>query len=765
MKSFVLSILGFCLAANLSLAADWSHWRGPGQNGVALDTNLPEKWSPVPGNPDSNLHWSAPYGGRTTPLILNNRVFIINKDGAGLTEQERVMCFSFDTGKLLWEYKFNVFHTDIVSVRLGWTTLAGDPETGNVYAHGTQGLLFCFDKDGKILWTHSLTEEFGRISGYGGRVTSPIIDENLLIIGMINASWGGQAIGRNRFVAFDKKTGQIVWWSSTGNQVKDTYYSCPVVTEIAGQRLLVSGGGDGGVHAFKVRTGEKVWSHLFGSGSVNCSPVVNGNLVFIGQGEENIGTNSQGRVICLDGSQVTKGEPKVVWQTDGIKAKFASPVFHQGRLYVCGEVGSLHCLDAADGKEIWKFQYGRNTKGSPVLADGKIYLPEVDSKFHILKPGESTCRRIHQHFFRGQGGEEVQLNGSPAIADGKIVFMTSHNLYCIGTKNGQGVPTSPVKEKPRAPNGEPAHIQIFPADAVIFPNSKQEIQAIAYDKNGNRLGPIEVAWSLAGPGAPEGAPPPMPGAPPAVPPPPIQAKLEQARGKTTSIQANSYPPAQFGRVLAKAGNLTGEARIRVAPILPYAPDFSKIPEKRTPGGWINCQGKFEIVKLPDGRQVLKKLVINPSPLAARANVFITTPDLANYTIEAEVLGKKVKDDLPDMGIIANRYSLILVGETQSLRLVSWDALPRVDKTITWKWEPETWYHMKLSFEQSGNQGVVRGKVWARGKPEPAAWTLEVTDPIPNVNGSAGIYANAKRILENQPGTEIFFDNVRVTPNK
>ncbi|MFZ9823365.1 MAG: PQQ-binding-like beta-propeller repeat protein, partial [Gemmataceae bacterium] len=336
MKMKHLTIATCLLFGGICQAGDWAHWRGPNQNGVVADKNLPDKWSPNPSTPDNNLLWKVPHGGRTTPIVLNKRVYLINKTGEGISEQERVMCFSLEDGKLLWEHKFNVFHTDIVSVRLGWTTLAGDPETGNVYAHGTQGLFFCFDKDGKVLWSKSLTEEYGRITGYGGRVTSPIIEGNMLIIGMINASWGDQAIGRTRFVAMDKKTGHVIWWGSTGNQVRDTYYSTPVVAEIGGQRLLISGGGDGGVHAFKVHTGEKVWSYLFGSGSVNCSPVVQDNLVFIGQGEENIGANTQGRVICLDGSQITNGQPKLVWQTDGIKAKFASPIIHEGLLYMCG---------------------------------------------------------------------------------------------------------------------------------------------------------------------------------------------------------------------------------------------------------------------------------------------------------------------------------------------------------------------------------------------------------------------------------------------
>src|SRR5262249_28389693 len=162
------------------------------------------------------------------------------------------------TGEKIWEQRFNVWLTAIVQARVTWTNLAGDPDTGNLYYHGVQGLLTCLDgKKGKVLWQRSLTEEFGRISGYGGRrppppLTSPVVDGDRVILGINNASWGEYARGGNRFVAFDKKTGDIVWWSSTGHRVQDSYQSSPVIATIKGQRLLISGGGDGGIHAFKV---------------------------------------------------------------------------------------------------------------------------------------------------------------------------------------------------------------------------------------------------------------------------------------------------------------------------------------------------------------------------------------------------------------------------------------------------------------------------------------------------------------------------------
>src|SRR5207302_187725 len=137
----------------------------------------------------------------------------------------------------------------------------------------------------------------------------------------------------------------------------------------------------GGVYGMKLNTGETVWTYTFGTGAINCSPVVNGPLVYIGHGEESPDNNELGRVICLDASQIDKGQPKLVWKKDGLKARYASPALdlENGRLYIPDEVGRLFCLDAKSGKQQWKYSFGLSSRGSPVLADGKIYIGEVSS--------------------------------------------------------------------------------------------------------------------------------------------------------------------------------------------------------------------------------------------------------------------------------------------------------------------------------------------------------------------------------------------------
>ena len=119
--------------------------------------------------------WQSEIGGRSTPIILNGRVYLNCRTAHNITDpkqrvhaQEQVVCWDANTGKIVWQDAFNVFETDIPQARIGWASMVGDTETGNVYVHSVSGLFRCYSGDGKLLWEHSLSEEFGRVSGYGG---------------------------------------------------------------------------------------------------------------------------------------------------------------------------------------------------------------------------------------------------------------------------------------------------------------------------------------------------------------------------------------------------------------------------------------------------------------------------------------------------------------------------------------------------------------------------------------------------------------------
>ena len=768
------------LAGPAATAADWIHWRGPLQTGYSAETNLPDYFE-VGEVGKQNLIWKAPFGGRSAPLVMGGRVFTIGGyDMSKPTEGERILGFDAATGAKLWEKRFNVFHADIVSSRLGWATLTADPAAGTIFAHTSGGFLYALDKDGKELWQRQLTEEFGRVTGYGGRIVSPIFDSGLVIIGMVNGSWGDQARGNGRFVAFDSKSGEVVWWSSPTEDVKSpsvslkgTYYSIPVAATINGQRLLITGGADGCVHTLKLRTGERVWSYHFSAGVVNPSPVVDGNLVYISHGEENPEGGAIGRVICVDASKVdpkTK-KPALVWENKKLARRFglASPALADGRLYVPDDASDLTCFNAKTGKVLWRQKYGTISRGAPLIADGKLYVFDVNAKLAVFKlKGDEEPEEMESVPFRKENGTGfVETHGTPIAVNSKLYFLTLENLYCVGKPDAavSPAPVPPVSvEKESAADAPPAGVRIYPADVAVKPGETVALTVKFLDANGREVkapADAKLDWSLPQPPLPPTAPK------GAAAPPALNAELKP-EGVAVKVTLGKLPRQQ-GTVAVKFGALTASARVRVAAVVPYKEDFEKVAVGGSPGGWVNAQGKFTVVE-KDGQKVLSKVNNDARPPIARANGYITMPSATNYTIQADLMGTEVTGKFADMGIVNSRYTLILDGKSDSAngkrqaRLVSWEAKPRVNKALEFDWQPNVWYTVKLTVEPGTKTGVAKAKFWKRGEAEPADWQITYEDPSPNREGAAAVYGYVSNATDAAAGSELFYDNVTITPN-
>src|SRR5206468_5999077 len=134
-----------------------------------------------------------------------------------------------------------------IYLRYATASPAIDPETGNVYLQGTQGIFAGFTPDGKPLWLHSLMEEYGRLTFPNARTASPLIDGDLVITRGITANWGAQGPAGDRFYAFDKRTGELVWASSPSDRPHDNSFSLPVLSWLDGQRVLYASAGDGSI--------------------------------------------------------------------------------------------------------------------------------------------------------------------------------------------------------------------------------------------------------------------------------------------------------------------------------------------------------------------------------------------------------------------------------------------------------------------------------------------------------------------------------------
>ena len=712
-----------------SFAADWPSWRGAAAVGVSGETGLPSKWS----QSGENLLWKAPIGGRSTPIVLDGRVCVITlAEPEDATKwQERVVCLDAETGKIRWEHRYNIFQTDIPHHRVGWASLAGDPETGYVYSHGVEGMFICFDRDGKILWSRSFGEEVGRISGFGGRTVDPVLDGNLVIVSFLTAGWGGNFIPRHRFFALDKSNGEIVWISTPGGQPKDTTYSVPVVRVIDDERLLITGNGDGGIYALQVATGKKVWAFPLSKRGINSSVLVNGHDVYGSHSEENVDASiAMGRLVHLNAGQVADGKPKEAWKVDGFTGGYASPAYHDGILYHVDNSANLVAFDAATGEQLWLHNIGIAQKASPIIVDGKIYVANVDGRFHTLKMnGRQPPDVLHVEEFKNPDGSATQINGSPAVANGRIYLLTASNLYAIGSKASASAPPKGANTvSNKAPAGAAAaQVQIVPAEVILEPGGARMFVARTFDAKGRLIGEAEAKWSLDG--------------------------LEGNVSPSGELRLSADSSFQGGLLVATVGDLKGTARVSSRPSVPFTEDFESYEEKAVPPGWNATRGRFEVAVV-DGNKVLKKPSKNRR--SWRTTVFFGDPGASSYVIEADLYGVQRGRWKPDMGLVSHRYTLAMMGPRKKLMIRTWlSEMDRFSKVIDFEWDADTWYHMKMKVDVEGDKATISGKVWKKGEAEPAAWTIEAVDTLPHTHGSAGIYGYS--------AADILYDNIKVTP--
>lgn len=226
-------------------------------------------------------------------------------------------------------------------------------------------------------------------------------------------------------------------------------------------------------------------------------------------------------------------------------------------------------------------------------------------------------------------------------------------------------------------------------------------------------------------------------------------------GLTGELEDNQFTPdksagAHAGTVTAQSGEMKATARIRVIPSLPWTEDFESVELEKIPTHWIGATNKF-FTREKDGNKILVKTPVQRG--LNRSNVYIGPSTMKDYEIQIDLMGTKDKRRLPDMGLIANRYTLDMQGRHQRLQIRSWASDLRMAKTIDYAWDTDVWYTMKMKVEVVDDKAMIYGKVWRKSEPEPNEWTITAEDPLPNREGSPGIYGYS--------ATVIYYDNLKV----
>ncbi len=342
MKAILLLLT---LALATAGRADWTHYRGPTQNGVSPETG----WA-VPAGPPKQL-WKANVGkGTSSVTTAGGRVFTMGNVG----DKDVVYCLDAKSGKVLWKHDYPMS----VDPKL----FEGGPRStpvidGNrVYALSHQGDLWCLDAGtGRKVWYKHYQQDFSGSRPDWGYSGSPLVAGNLLLCDV-----GGSGTST---VALDKATGKTVWKAGSDKGG----YASPVVASIGGAETILIIKAEALV-ACALKDGKELWrSPWKTSYDVNAAtPLVIGNdRVFISSGY------NTGCALL----QIRGGKASVLWRNKNLRAHINTPTVFQEHIYgIDGDTGggNLVCLNVSDGERAW---IEKSVKGGAVIQSaGKLIV-------------------------------------------------------------------------------------------------------------------------------------------------------------------------------------------------------------------------------------------------------------------------------------------------------------------------------------------------------------------------------------------------------
>jgi outer membrane protein assembly factor BamB len=387
----------------------------PARNMVADATHLPSRWDPATG---LNVKWTANLGSQSYggPVVAGGKVFVgtnnqLPRDPKIVGDRGIVMAFRAADGQFLWQ----AVHEKLSQGKVNDWPLQGICSTpaieGNrLYYVSNRAELVCAGTDhsgiaADFIWKLDMIGQLG-VYPHNQAASSPLVIDDLVYVVTGNGVDEGHvnipAPRAPSFLAADKHTGKVVWQSSLpGEKILHGQWSSPSYGVLDGRPQVLFPGGDGWLYALEPKTGKLIWRfdcnpkdavYTIGPGSTRngilAMPVIVGDLVYVAVGEDPEHGEGIGHLWALR----PKGEGDLtgkatVWHRGGedFHRSLSTVAVRDGLLFTADFSGYVYCLDAATGKPYWVYDSSGAIWGSPLVADGKVYVGNEDGDVTVLR--------------------------------------------------------------------------------------------------------------------------------------------------------------------------------------------------------------------------------------------------------------------------------------------------------------------------------------------------------------------------------------------
>ena len=408
-------------------SGDWPEFRGPWGNGMASvpgsnkSTGIPLHWSER-----ENVKWktSIPYKGWSTPVVMDNQVWLTTATLEG--HDFFVICIDAESGVILFNKK--LIHADNPEPLGNPLNSYASPtpviEPGRVYVHfGSYGTACLDTKTFDVLWKRDDLP----CRHFRGPGSSLVLYKNLLILTM-------DGVDVQYLAALDKTTGQTVWktdrtadWNDLDSDGKPRgegdlrkAYSTPLIIDVDGNKQMISVGAKA-LYGYDPVDGREIWKVNTKGFSGASRPVYGNGIAYMisGFGKTEL------LAIRVDGSgDVT--DTNIEWKTGKNMPRTPSMLLIDDLLFAINDSGSVTCLEASTGRQVWSNRIPGDYAASLLYADGHIYCFDMDGKTTVFRAASKfeilATNTLDSGFM------------ASAAVSGKALFLrTKTHLYRIET--------------------------------------------------------------------------------------------------------------------------------------------------------------------------------------------------------------------------------------------------------------------------------------------------------------------------------------------
>ena len=419
----VIAFIFVAVLNSVTAAENWPQWRGPALNGVSGEKNLPVRWSK-----SDNIAWKVdlPAWSGSTPIVWGDRVFLNvaedlrQRDGVNLF----LWCIDRTNGAILWRRPIGGGNHQERKQNMSSPSPVTDG--AHVFVMTGTGILKSFDFDGREQWARDIQREYGRFGLNWGYGSSPLLAGDALYVQVLH---GMRTRDASYLLRIDTTTGKTVWRVERPTPARfesPDAYTTPALLRYGGSTEIVVTGGDV-VTGHDPATGRELWRagglnpYDDSSHRIVASPVVHGELIVTP-------TRERPMLAFKAGGRGDVTRTHLLWSfANG--PDVPTPVTDGTYLYVINDRGIMWCLDAMSGREVYSRQRlpSATYSGSPVLADGKIYVTNEDGVTVVIKAGPAFE-------ILAQNDLDDYTLSSPAISDGQIFIRTAKYLFCVGRR-------------------------------------------------------------------------------------------------------------------------------------------------------------------------------------------------------------------------------------------------------------------------------------------------------------------------------------------